>query len=224
MEFEDNVCKVEQYVVVSTILVEKKAKCEAWISGEKDLPKEQTSRREAPGLAPDYKFSAKLRAKAEELSREADISTLKLYLQDIINNAMPQVESDLQAAVESSKKKIRSNVDEEQATAAVHDEFEVQVAALKLQGATLLEKRRPAKKRQHEPESARPTRREDTTTTSIIKTRVPETGSSPVVDVQNTDGSSTTAPLRATETALFRALHSSKKRYLTFSLLLISSF
>ena len=158
MEVEDNVCKVEQYVVVSTILVEKKAKFEAWISGEKDLPKELTSRREAPGLAPGYKFSAKVRAKAEELSRETDISTLQLYLDDITNNAMPQVESDLQAAIESSIKKINSNVDEEQVTAAVR-EFEIQVAALKLQGATLLEKRRPAKKRQHEQETGHPNKK-----------------------------------------------------------------
>ena len=77
MEVQDNLNNIEQYVVASTIPREKKVMFEAWISGEEDLPRELTSRHEAPGLAPCYKFSARVCTKAEELSREADISTLK---------------------------------------------------------------------------------------------------------------------------------------------------
>ena len=158
MEVSDNIGKIEEFVVASAILEEKQAKFQAWISGDIAIPKEHTCRRETPGLAPGYKFSAKVRAKAESLSRENDIATLKLYLEDITNNALPMLESDMQTAIDSCKKKISSNVEEDQATAAVR-EFLKQAAALKLQGASLLKKRRPEKKRKHEPESTRPNKK-----------------------------------------------------------------
>ena len=50
MEVQDNLNNIEQYVVASTILREKKVKFEAWISGEEDLP--QGTNEQARGTRP----------------------------------------------------------------------------------------------------------------------------------------------------------------------------
>ncbi len=143
---DDELSLFERQVVSLTILKEKRSKLQAMVEGKREIPRELKTMRSLPGLGPNYRFSPRMRLKAEELNKQQDREYVALCLSDLAEKVLPDAEQDLEDSLCYSRRRIARKVDSDDAVAA-EAHFNKQCAVLQGQGEQLLAKRRPQKKK-----------------------------------------------------------------------------
>ena len=146
---------VERKVVAIAILAEKKAKLTDMLSGAREIPRELRITRELPGLAPGCKYSASTRLQVEELTKSQDIAFLQLILDDLTNHVMVEAERDLDEALGTAKRKLRTYVPEPELQQACLV-FDQKYVEMRVNEAALIEKRRPQKRKRSSETDERP--------------------------------------------------------------------